>query len=294
MLPLILSLFLLSTSVFKVDAVDTTNSRSPLLSVLESNPGGQHLRGGITDEAHHRLLGKQKEKKPKKDKKDKAKKGSKGLKCPNKEDKLSTSIDLTVSVKQITQLLKSKDNGGTIEIGSGAPVYLAAVLEYLLVELLKLAGNAARAKTSERVTSEHVWAAIKNNEEFNKLLGDVKIVAAVNNDQDDLNKLQGDVLSIEDDFSSELFDCYIQRIFDQIQPDLEGVKKDAKKVLSAMIYDIYDRLSGEAFRLAKFNTKAILSSREIQTAVRLTLPGELAKHAVSEGTKAVIKFSSNT
>ena len=50
--------------------------------------------------------------------------------------------------------------------------------------------------------------------------------------------------------------------------------------------------AAEAGRLARINEKGTLSSREVQTAVRLVLPGELAKHAVSEGTKAVTKFSS--
>ena len=48
----------------------------------------------------------------------------------------------------------------------------------------------------------------------------------------------------------------------------------------------------EAGKLARVNKKSTLSSREVQTAVRLVLPGELAKHAVSEGTKAVTKFTS--
>ena len=52
------------------------------------------------------------------------------------------------------------------------------------------------------------------------------------------------------------------------------------------------RRSGE--RLAAYNKKSTISSREIQTSVRLILPGELAKHAVSEGTKAVTKYSSST
>ncbi len=50
--------------------------------------------------------------------------------------------------------------------------------------------------------------------------------------------------------------------------------------------------AAEAGNLARVNSKSTLSSREIQTAVRLVLPGELAKHAVSEGTKAVTKFTS--
>uniref|UniRef100_A0A2N9GXV8 Histone H2B n=1 Tax=Fagus sylvatica TaxID=28930 RepID=A0A2N9GXV8_FAGSY len=49
----------------------------------------------------------------------------------------------------------------------------------------------------------------------------------------------------------------------------------------------------EASRLARYNKKPTITSREIQTAVRLVLPGELAKHAVSEGTKAVTKFTSS-
>ncbi len=48
----------------------------------------------------------------------------------------------------------------------------------------------------------------------------------------------------------------------------------------------------EASKLSRYNKKPTVTSREIQTAVRLVLPGELAKHAVSEGTKAVTKFTS--
>ena len=51
--------------------------------------------------------------------------------------------------------------------------------------------------------------------------------------------------------------------------------------------------SVEAGKLVRYNKKGTLTSREIQTAVRLALPGELAKHAVSEGTKAVTKYTSN-
>ncbi len=54
----------------------------------------------------------------------------------------------------------------------------------------------------------------------------------------------------------------------------------------------FDRLAQEAVRLARYNKKSTLTSREVQTAVRLLLPGELAKHAVSEGTKAVTKYTS--
>jgi histone H2B len=57
---------------------------------------------------------------------------------------------------------------------------------------------------------------------------------------------------------------------------------------------IFERVATEASKLAAYNKKSTISSREIQTSVRLILPGELAKHAVSEGTKAVTKYSSST
>jgi histone H2B len=65
-------------------------------------------------------------------------------------------------------------------------------------------------------------------------------------------------------------------------------------IMNSFINDIFERLALEASKLARYTKKATLSSREIQTAVRLLLPGELAKHAVSEGTKAVTKFTSST
>ena len=63
-----------------------------------------------------------------------------------------------------------------------------------------------------------------------------------------------------------------------------GISKKAMGVMNSFINDLFDRVTSEAGRLSRYNKKATLSSREIQTAVRLVLPGELAKHAVSEGT----------
>lgn len=77
----------------------------------------------------------------------------------------------------------------------------------------------------------------------------------------------------------------------QVHPELT-VSTRAMGIINSFVIDIFERLASEASKLAKLNRRATMSSRDIQTAVRLILPGELSKHAVSEGTKAVTKFTS--
>jgi histone H2B len=91
---------------------------------------------------------------------------------------------------------------------------------------------------------------------------------------------------------TESYSTYIYRVLKQVHPDT-GISKKGMSIMNSFIGDIFERIATEAGKLATYNKKATLSSREIQTAVRLMLPGELAKHAVSEGTKAVTKFSSS-
>ena len=89
----------------------------------------------------------------------------------------------------------------------------------------------------------------------------------------------------------ESFSIYIYKVLKQVHPDT-GMSKKGMSIMNSFINDIFEKVSSEAGKLVRYNKKATLSSREVQTAVRLVLPGELAKHAVSEGTKAVTKFTS--
>ena len=89
----------------------------------------------------------------------------------------------------------------------------------------------------------------------------------------------------------ESYSTYIYKVLKQVHPDT-GISKRGMSIMNSFINDVFERIAVEAGRLARYNKKSTLSSREVQTAVRLMLPGELAKHAVSEGTKAVTKFTS--
>ena len=86
---------------------------------------------------------------------------------------------------------------------------------------------------------------------------------------------------------------YIYKVLKQVHPDT-GISTKAMSIMNSFVNDIFERIASEAGRLARYNKKNTLTSREIQTAVRLILPGELAKHAVSEGTKSCTKFQTSS
>ena len=85
----------------------------------------------------------------------------------------SSRAGLQFPVGRVHRLLR-KGNYAQ-RVGAGAPVYLAAVLEYLAAEILELAGNAARDNKKTRIIPRHLQLAIRNDEELNKLLGSVTI-----------------------------------------------------------------------------------------------------------------------
>ena len=97
----------------------------------------------------------------------------KGGKARAKAKTRSARAGLQFPVGRVHRLMR-KGNYSE-RIGAGAPVYLAAVMEYLAAEILELAGNAARDNKKQRINPRHLQLAIRNDEELNKLLAGVTI-----------------------------------------------------------------------------------------------------------------------
>ncbi|KAK5980360.1 hypothetical protein GCK32_014636, partial [Trichostrongylus colubriformis] len=98
-------------------------------------------------------------------------------KTGGKSKSRSSRAGLQFPVGRLHRMLRKGNYAG--RIGGGAPVYLAAVLEYLAAEVLELAGNAARDNKKTRINPRHLQLAVRNDEELNKLLSGVTIAQGV-------------------------------------------------------------------------------------------------------------------
>ena len=90
----------------------------------------------------------------------------------------------------------------------------------------------------------------------------------------------------------ESYSVYVYKVLKQVHLDT-GISSKAMGIMNSFVNDIFECIAGEASCLAHYNKHSTITSREIQTAMLLLLPGELAKHAVPEGTKAVTKYTSS-
>ncbi|XP_064485830.1 late histone H2B.L4-like [Ornithodoros turicata] len=90
----------------------------------------------------------------------------------------------------------------------------------------------------------------------------------------------------------ESYSTYIFKVLKQVHPDT-GISGKAMAIMNSFVNDILDKLADESARLAIYTKRHTITAREIQTVARLMLPGELARHAVSEGTKAVTKYTTS-
>jgi histone H2A len=101
--------------------------------------------------------------------------GKKEVKKSGKGTTRSTRAGLQFPVGRVHRHLR--DGRYAARVGAGAPVYMAAVLEYLAAEILELAGNASRDNKRQRIVPRHIQLAVRNDEELNKLLGKVTIAS---------------------------------------------------------------------------------------------------------------------
>ena len=91
---------------------------------------------------------------------------------------------------------------------------------------------------------------------------------------------------------AESYRSYIYKVLKQVHPGT-GLSSKAMGIMDSFVNDLFEKIALEAQKVAAHDKRPTLTTRDLQTAVRLVLPGELARHAVSEGTKAVTKFSAH-
>merc|ERR1712168_800662 len=155
-----------------------------------------------------------------------------------------------------------------------------------------------RARNRRKLHADFIKMAKKNSGSQKKAETDKKIEKSgpkvpkekrYNKD----GKLRKKAVNRPDNFSG-----YIFKVLKQVHPDT-GITAKSMSVINSFCIDIFDRLVREAAKLGRRprdegkKKRSYITSRDIQTAVRLVLPGELAKHAVSEGTKAVTKYTAS-
>jgi histone H2B len=90
----------------------------------------------------------------------------------------------------------------------------------------------------------------------------------------------------------EGYQRYVYRVLKQVHPDM-GISSQAMTILNNLMNDMFEKLADEAAKLKTYTGHMTLSSKEIQGAVKLVLPGELGKHAIAEGTKAITNYISS-
>merc|ERR1711982_308907 len=91
----------------------------------------------------------------------------------------------------------------------------------------------------------------------------------------------------------ESYSIYVYKVLKNIHPEI-GISKKAMSVMNSLFSDLFERLALEASKLARYHGKQTLTSNDVQSSTKLVLPGDLAEHAVAEGTRALNKFGSSS
>lgn len=86
------------------------------------------------------------------------------------------------------------------------------------------------------------------------------------------------------------FDTYIYKVLKQVHPE-HGISKKAMVVMNSLCTDMFERICWEAARISRYGKRNTLTSKDIQTATKLIIPGELKKHAVAAGVQSITRFN---
>ena len=103
----------------------------------------------------------------------KGKRGKGGKGKSGKQVSRSAKAGLQFPVGRLARYLKQ--GGYAKRVGGAAPVYMAAVLEYIVAEVLELAGNAAKDNKKMRIIPRHIQLAVRNDDELNSFFGNAII-----------------------------------------------------------------------------------------------------------------------
>ena len=185
---------------------------------------------------------------------------------------LNKHADLFFQIDQITRIIQKTSNSinQTKNIGIYSPLYLAGVIDYLASEIIDLASHSAENDKSIRINPKHILNVFDKDEEIKKVV-----------------KCSG--LNFNDEKINDMFSLSIYHLLKKLHPNTE-ISTIAMKLMNVVIYDICVKIIFEASRLARYTRNGIIAWKQIQTALRLILPGELSEYSISEGTRAVTKI----
>ena len=89
-----------------------------------------------------------------------------------------------------------------------------------------------------------------------------------------------------------VFGSYTHQVMKQINPEA-SIAADAMLVIDGIVVDFMDRLIVKSFKMAKYDQKSTLKAKHAKGAVHNMLRGDLAKCALAEAEKAIIKYQNN-
>ena len=146
------------------------------------------------------------------------------------------------------------------------------------------------------------WGQVIGSAQFKQLIGDDEQMASlfktVAENKDVLKQpfkatAKKGKKAPEEKKSRKRRESYAKEICQVLQQTCEGtgVSEPVLEILNSFVHDLFERIAGEASKLAFYERRSCIQSREIQTAVELLLPSELAKEVVLEGNKAVCRYN---